>query len=69
MIIDAERLKAEETRTFIDNAFRDGAIRTTGTDLDKIMPPLSRFGGGRAEKKDVIVSKLIGFFERYYGLI
>lgn len=69
MIIDAERLKAEETRTFIDNAFRDGAIRTTGTDLDKIMPPLSRFGGGRAEKKDVIVSKLIEFFERYYGLV
>ncbi len=69
MIIDAERLKAEETWTFIDNAFRDGAIRTTGTDLDKIMPPLSRFGGGRAEKKDVIVSKLIGFFERYYGLV
>ena len=68
-IIDAENLKAEETRTFIDNAFRDGAIRTTGTDLDKIMPPLSRFGGGRAEKKDVIVSKLIGFFERYYGLV
>lgn len=44
------------------------AIQTTGIDLDKIML-LSRFGGGWAEKKDVIVSKLIGFFERYYGLI
>lgn len=68
-IIDAENLKAEETRIFIDNAFRDGAIRTTGTDLDKILPPISRFGGGRAEKKDAIVNKLIGFFERYYGLV
>ena len=40
------RLKPEETRQFIDNAFRDGALRTTGTDIDKILPPVSRFGGG-----------------------
>ncbi len=67
-LIQAERLKAEETRQFIDNAFRDGVLKTTGTDLDKIMPPMSRFGGGRAEKKKGIIEKLKAFFNKYFGL-
>ncbi len=28
------------------NSFRDGAIKTTGTDFDKILSPISRFPGG-----------------------
>jgi hypothetical protein len=51
------------------NAFRDGEIKTTGTDIDTIMPPTSRFGGGkRAEKKQNIVEKLKRFFERFFGI-
>jgi type I restriction enzyme R subunit len=47
-----EKLKEEETHKFMDNAFRNGALKTTGTDIDKILPPISRFGGGiRAAKK------------------
>ena len=42
-IIATEKLKPEETRKFMENAFRDGAIKTTGTDIDKLMPPVSRF--------------------------
>ncbi|MDU1442792.1 MAG: type I restriction endonuclease subunit R [Clostridium cochlearium] len=68
-IIEEERLKPEETRRFIDNAFRDGMLKTTGTDIDKIMPPVSRFGGGRAAKKQGIIEKLMYFFEKYLGLI
>ncbi|MFZ2464381.1 MAG: type I restriction endonuclease subunit R [Caldibacillus thermoamylovorans] len=68
-IIEEERLKPEETRRFIDNAFRDGMLKTTGTDIDKIMPPVSRFGGGRAAKKQGIIEKLMLFFEKYLGLI
>ena len=68
-IIEEERLKPEETRRFIDNAFRDGMLKTTGTDIDKIMPPVSRFGGGRAAKKQGIIEKLMIFFEKYLGLI
>ena len=45
-IIASENLKADETTRFVENAFRDGAIRTTGTDIDKILPAMSRFGGG-----------------------
>jgi len=68
-IIEEERLKPEETRRFIDNAFRDGTLKTTGTDIDKIMPPVSRFGGGRAAKKQGIIEKLMIFFEKYLGLV
>jgi len=68
-IIEEERLKPEETRRFIDNAFRDGMLKTTGTDIDKIMPPVSRFGGGRAAKKQGIIEKLMIFFEKYLGLV
>ena len=68
-IIEEERLKPEETRRFIDNALRDGMLKTTGTAIDKIMPPVSRFGGGRAAKKQGIIEKLMLFFEKYLGLI
>ncbi len=68
-IIEEEKLKPEETRKFIDNAFRDGSVKTTGTDIDKLMPPISRFGGGnRAEKKKTVIEKLLGFFERFFGI-
>lgn len=68
-IIEEEKLKPEETRKFIDNALRDGVIKTTGTAIDKIMPPVSRFGEGRAVKKQGIIEKLIMFFEKYFGLV
>jgi type I restriction enzyme R subunit len=68
-IIEEEKLKPEETRRFIDNAFRDGMLKTTGTAIDKIMPPVSRFGGGRAAKKQGIIEKLMYFFEKYLGLV
>ena len=68
-IIDSEHLKPQETRTFIDNSFRDGQVRTTGTDIDKILPPMSRFGGGnRQEKKKSVIDKIQAFFDRYFGL-
>jgi type I restriction enzyme R subunit len=69
-LIADEKLKEDETRRFIDNAFRDGVLKTTGTDIDKILPPVSRFGGGnRQEKKQGVIAKLLGFFEKYLGLV
>lgn len=69
-IIDSEHLKPQETRAFIDNSFQNGQVKTTGTDIDKILPPMSRFGGSdnRQEKKKTVVEKLQAFFERYFGL-
>ncbi len=67
-IIEEERLKPEETRKFVENAFRDGEMRTTGTGIDKILPPVSPFGGAREKKKQTVIEKLIAFFERFFGI-
>ena len=68
-IIQDEKLKPEETRIFLENSFREGEIKTVGTDIDRIMPPVSRFGGGnRALKKQTIIDKLKIFFEKYFGV-
>ena len=70
-IIAEEKLKPEEAKRFIDNSFRDGTLKTAGTDFDRIMPAISRFGGGgsiRAEKKRSVIERLSGFFEKYLGV-
>jgi type I restriction enzyme R subunit len=69
-LIADEKLKEAETRHFVELAFRDGTLKTTGTDIDKILPPVSRFGGGnRAARKQGIIERLMKFFEKYLGLV
>lgn len=68
-IIADEKLKPGETRRFMDSAFRDGILKTTGTDIDTILPPVSRFGGGRDAKKQSVIEKLMSFFEKYMGIV
>ncbi len=69
-IISQEGLKDSETRKFVDYSFRDGNMKTTGTDIDKIMPAMSRFGEGNREiKKKNIIEKLLAFFEKFFGII
>ena len=46
----------------------DGSLKTTGTEIDRIMPPVSRFGGGRAVKKQGVIERLKVFFEKYFGI-
>ena len=68
-IIREENLKDAETRKFIETSFRDGSVKTSGTAIDKLLPPMSRFGGGnRAEKKQGVIDKLKTFFERFFGI-
>ncbi len=70
VIIEEEKLKAEETHKFIDNSFRDGVLKTTGTDIDVIMPAVSRFGGGnRAEKKKRVIDRLMAYYEKYVEIV
>ncbi|WP_338939270.1 type I restriction endonuclease subunit R [Fusobacterium nucleatum] len=69
-VIEEEKLRPEETKKFIDNSLREGILKTTGTDIDKLLPPVSRFGGGnRAEKKLGVIEKLKVFFDKYLGLV
>ena len=68
-IIKEERLNPEETRKFLDNTFRYGEVKTVGTDIGKIMPPMSRFGSGnRTKKKQTIIEKIQRFFDKYFGI-
>lgn len=70
VIINNEKLKNDETHKFIENSFRDGSLKTTGTDIDSILPPISRFGGGgnRMEKKKKVIEILNLYFEKYFEL-
>ena len=69
-IIEAEGLKPDEARGFVDAAFRDGQLRTTGTEITRILPPVSRFNreAGHSDRKKRVVETLTKFFERYFGL-
>ncbi|MEI2672127.1 MAG: type I restriction endonuclease subunit R [Nocardioidaceae bacterium] len=70
-LIVEEALKADETKTFVANAFRDGAVPTAGTAITRILPPASRFapGGDHGVKKQRVLDKLAEFFDRYFGLV
>jgi len=50
-------------------AFRDGAIRSIGTAITHILPPMSRFtpDSTRSEKKRHVLDRLGAFFERFFG--
>ncbi|MGO1542824.1 MAG: type I restriction endonuclease subunit R [Gulosibacter sp.] len=69
-IIEEEKLKVEPTREFMQSAFRDGEVRTRGTAVMKILPPVSRFSRekNQGEKKQRVLERLGAFFERFFGL-
>lgn len=70
VLIEEERLKSDETKEFLDRSFRDDELKTIGTDIDKIMPPVSRFGGaGRDKKKEALIRRLMAYFEKFRGLV
>ncbi len=69
-IIQEENLKPEETRNFIEESLQNGEIKTTGTNIDNLLQPVSRFGAGnRAQKKGNVIEKLQKFFEMFFGTL
>jgi type I restriction enzyme, R subunit len=64
-------LKEEETKKFVHNALRDGFLKTTGTDIDRILPAVTRFSknASRTEKKNSVIEKLVLFFEKVFWII
>lgn len=66
-MIAEEKLDKEETYKFINNAFRDGYVQTTGTGLVRILPPVSRFTptGERTRKRETVIEKIKAFFNRF----
>mgnify|MGYP002857830424 CR=1 FL=1 len=71
-IIKEENLKERETREFVEDSFRSGFLRTSGIDLDAILPAVSRFGtsgSNRTEIKHKVIERLSVYFEKYSDLV
>jgi type I restriction enzyme R subunit len=69
-IIEEEKLNKEETYNFINNAFRDGYVQTTGTAITKVLPPVSRFTptGDRTKKRETVIEKFNAFLNKFLGV-
>lgn len=70
-IINEEHLRPKETKKFMEQAFEDGYVTTTGLAITKVLPPMPIFGGGnvnREAKKNTVVEKLQNFFSKFFGL-
>lgn len=69
-IIDAERLKPQETFDFMDVAFHNGFISMSGTAFSQILPPISRFAkdGAREKKRQVVFEKLSEYLNKFKDL-
>lgn len=69
-IIEEEKLRGKETRRFVEQAFSDGYVTTTGIAITKVLPPMPLFGGkvNREEKKNTVLEKLTAFFHKYFGV-
>ena len=70
-IIADENLNSDEAYKFMDNAFRDGFVQTTGTAITKVLPPVSRFTptGDRTKKREAVIERLTAFFNRFWDII
>jgi len=69
-IIESEKLDRKATMKFVQNSFRDGMVSETGTDLAKVLPPVSRFSqsGERTKKRETVLEKLMSYFERFFDI-
>ncbi|MDD2377942.1 MAG: type I restriction endonuclease subunit R, partial [Bacilli bacterium] len=69
-IIEEENLSPDDTYDFIRKSFENGMVETTGTEVVKILPPMSKFDGtnNRAERKNAVIEKLIAFFDKFFSL-
>ena len=69
-IITEEGLRPAETVAYINQCFREGEIKETGTEITAILPPLPLFtkAGYSQEKKTAVIRKLKAFFDRFYDI-
>ena len=69
-IIQEENLNSANAYEYMDNAFKDGFIQTTGTAITKVLPPVSRFtpSGDRTKKRETVLEKLKAFFDKFYDI-
>lgn len=70
-LINEEKLKENKTRKLIIEAFENDELRTTGTAIAELLPPMSRFGDAakkRSIKKERVIWKLKDYFEMFHNI-
>ena len=68
-IVYDEKLKRDETYKFVDDSLKTGRFDPTGTSINNILPPTSRFGNSeRDDTKKRVIYRLSDFFDRYWDL-
>ncbi|WP_408924529.1 type I restriction endonuclease subunit R [Corynebacterium tuberculostearicum] len=66
-LIEAERLKPDQTYSFVEEALRTGVVSTSGTAMTKLLPTTSRFGrqSNHDEVRARVSEKLSAFVDRF----
>lgn len=70
-IIEEENLNRSKALDFIEQSFRNGEVRESGTGIAEILPPMRMFGNAgvrRAEKKKTVIKRLKEFFDRFFDI-
>ena len=66
-LAEAENLK-DGAHRFIENAIQKGQVENVGKELDDLLPPVSRIGGGRQAKKQSVLEKIRKIVEIFIGI-
>ncbi len=70
-IINDNNLNEEETRKFINACFKNGELKTIGSDFNKILPKISRFD--KSNKyiiiKNKVMEELLNYFNMFYNIV
>lgn len=70
IIIEEAQLNLDEIWEFMGKSFHDGELKTIVVDINKIMSPISRFGGsGRTSRKEALIRRLMAYLEKFNGLV
>ena len=66
-LIEAEKMKADQTYSFVEEALRTGVVSTSGTAMTKLLPTTSRFGrqANHDEVRARVGEKLTAFVDRF----
>ncbi len=69
-IIAEENLDRDETYRFVENAFRNGTVQTSGMAINKVLPPLPIFDRNQThvKKRETVIDKIIAFFEKFFDI-
>lgn len=71
-LVQSEGLNGALTRKFMEKSFSAGEVSELGTDINDLMPRMSRFGAAakaRTEKKSRIVESMRNMFNEFVGLV